>query len=208
MAAYIFNQADGTLLRDISPLWVGSATYGDNTTFDVQSSKLQAVGGSIFALKEAYLNESGSTYAIAKFAAGSNNDYRAIICSSSGTIADGYYLSILGTSCYWARNGVFQSSYTIPGGHNANTTNTEVKIEKVGSTINLYVGPIGSPVLVDNPTDGSPISGGFSGFWFNSGASVTCGVISFDNGVAAATTIYEFSTFSRGVGRGIARGIA
>jgi hypothetical protein len=182
MALFTFNQANNTKLEAISPLWAG----GVPDLLEVQSSRLQAIGGGIFALATAYLNEAGSTYAIAKFAARSGTEYRAIICSSDGTIANGYYLSILGATCSWVRNGVFQSAYTIPGGHNANNTDTEVKIEKVGSTINLYVGPIGSPVLVDNPTDVSPISGGFSGFWFNSGGT-TGGVISFDNGVVAYT---------------------
>jgi hypothetical protein len=182
MALFTFNQANGTLLSAISATWAG-----DVSSLEVQSSKLEASGGGIFALKTAYLNESGSTYAVAKFKAGSLNEYRVIVCSSDGTIANGYYLSILGTTCSWVRNGVFQLSYTIPGSHNASTTDTEVKLEKAGSVINLYVGPIGSPVLVDNPTDGSPISGGFSGFWFNSGGTTTGGVISFDNGVVPYT---------------------
>jgi hypothetical protein len=41
--------------------------------------------------------------------------------------------------------------------------------------------------LVGSYTDGSPISGGFSGFWFNGGGTTTPGVISFDNGVSAYT---------------------
>lgn len=202
MALYTFNQANGTLLSAISATWAG-----DVSTLEVQSSKLQATGGSTFALKTAYLNEAGSTYAIAKVTAGTSNEYRLILCSSSGTIANGYYFAVIGTTAGLTRNGTFISSYTIPGGHNCNTTNTEVKIEKIGAVINLYAGPIGSPVLVGTYTDGSPISGGFSGFWFNGGGSITPGVISFDNGVSPSVTDYS-SPMSRGIFRGIERGVA
>jgi hypothetical protein len=203
MAAFVFNQPNGTLLSAISATWAGA----DIGTLEVQSSRLQATGGGIFALKTAYLNEAGSTYAIAKYTAGSNNEYRTIICSSDGTIANGYYFAVQGAYGAIARNGSFVASYPISGGHNVNTTDTEVKIEKVSSVINVYAGPIGGPTLIGSYTDGSPISGGFSGLWMNSGATTTAGSISFDNGVAAST-IYEFASFNRGVGRGIARGIA
>lgn len=203
MALFTFNQANGTLLSAISATWAG-----DVSSLEVQSSKLQAVGGGVFALQTAYLNESGSTYAIAKYAAGTSNEYQTFICSSSGAKSAGYSFAVQGTSGTILRNGSYIAGYTIPGSHNANTTNTEAKIEKVGSVVNFYAGPIGSPTLVGSYTDGSPISGGFSGFWFNSGGTTTGGVISFDNGVAAAAVPNDTASFSRGIGRGIARGIA
>ena len=182
MAAFVFNQADGTLLSAISATWAG-----DVSSLEVQSSKLEASGGGIFALKTAYLNESGSTYAIAKYAAGTSNEYQTFICSSSGTISNGYSFAVQGTAGTIFRNGSFIAGYTIPSSHNASTTDTEVKIEKIGSDINFYAGPIGSPASVGTYTDGSPITGGFSGFWFNSGSTTTGGVISFDNGVVLYT---------------------
>jgi hypothetical protein len=203
MALFTFNQANGTLLSAISATW-----SGDVSSLEVQSSKLQGVGGNLYDLKTAYLNEAGSTYAIAKYTAGTSNEYRTTICSSDGTKDNGYSFAVQGTSGTILRNGSYIAGYTIPGSHNANTTNTEAKIEKVGSVVNFYAGPIGSPTLVGSYTDGSAISGGFSGFWFNSGGTTTGGIISFDNGVAAASTIYEFASLNRGVGRGIARGIA
>lgn len=221
MALYTFNQANGTKLNLITPLlWAG----GDTSSLEVQSSVLIATGGSAFALKTAYLNEAGSTSAIAKVTAGTSNEYRLILCSSSGTIANGYYFAVTGTTGAILRNGTFIATYTIPGGHNCNTTNTEARIEKVGSVISFYAGPIGSPVLVGTPyTDPSPISGGFSGFWFNGGGTTTPGVISFDNGVAAyearitwaeaqyqaSTALTDYSSpMSRGIFRGIERGVA
>jgi hypothetical protein len=203
MAAFTFNQANGTLLSAISATW-----FGDAGTLEVQSSKLQATGGGVFALKTAYLNESGSTYAIAKFTAGTNNEYGITICSSDGTVNNGYYCKLLTTSGTIYRNGVFQTAFTLPSSLNVNTTNVEVKIEKAsGGVINVYAGPIGSTSFAGGFTDGSPISGGFSAFNFNGGGTTTPGVISFDNGVVSST-IYEFQSFNRGVGRGIARGIA
>ena len=207
MALFTFNQADGTLLSAISATWVGNATYGDATTFEVQSSKLQALLGNAYSTKTAYLNESGSTYAIAKFTAGLNNDYRVIICSSDGTINNGYYCKLTTTVGTVYRNGGYQSAFTIPGGINVNSSNVEVKIELVSGDIKVYAGPVGSTSLASTVPDGSPISGGFSGFFFSGGGTTNPGVISFDNGVVSST-IYEFQSFNRGVGRGIARGIA
>jgi len=98
---------------------------------------------------------------------------------------------VAGATAGIRRNDVFIANYTIPGGHNANTTDTELKIEKVGSsTINFYAGPIGSPAFVGTYSDASPISGGFSGFWFNGGGITTPGIISFDNGVSSVTYTY------------------
>jgi len=203
MALFTFNQANGTLLSAISATWAG-----DTGTLEVQSSKLQASGGNAFASKTAYLNESGSTYAIAKFTAGTSNDYRIIICSSDGTFNNGYYCKITTTTGTVYRNGVFQTSFTLPGSVSIDSSNVEIKLEKAsGGVINVYAGPVGSTSFGGGFTDGSPISGGFSGFYFNGGGSTTPGVISFDNGVAAST-VYEFASFNRGVGRGIARGIA
>jgi hypothetical protein len=202
MALFTFNQSNGTLLSAISATWAG-----DTGTLEVQSSKLQASGGNAFASKTAYLNESGSTYAIAKFTAGTGNDYRIIICSSDGTYSNGYYCKLSTTTGTIYRNGVYQNAFTLPGSVNVDSSNVEAKLEKVGTSINLYAGPVGSTSLAGSVTDGSPISGGFSGFAFIGGGTTTPGVISFDNGVAAAT-VYEFASFNRGVGRGIARGIA
>ena len=208
MAAFVFNQADTTLLNAISATWVGNATLGDATTFWVQSSKLQATSGSTFAEKAAYLNEAGSTYAIAKFVAGTSNDYRIIIHSSDGTFNNGYYCKLTGVGGNVYRNGVYETGFTIPGGINVDSSNVEVRIERVSTTVNVYAGPVGSTSLAGTFSDLSPISGGFSGFYFASGGTVTGGVISFDNGVAAPTTPTDTASFNRGVGRGIARGLA
>jgi len=203
MAAFTFNQADGTDLEDISPLWAGDVP----DLLEVQSSKLQQFGGNAFSSRAAYLNEAGSTYAIARFSAGLSNEYNIIIHSSDGTISNGYYCKLSTTSGIVYRNGGFETSFTIPGGVNVNSSNVEVRLERVGGTISIYAGPVGSTSLGATFSDGSPISGGFSGFSFLGGGTTDPGVISFDNGVAA-TTIYEFQSFSRGIGRGIARGIA
>jgi hypothetical protein len=221
MAAYIFNQANGTPLNNISPLlWTGA----DLGNLLVQSSKLQDFLGGIFASRTVYLNQAGSLSATARVTAGANNEYRLILCSSNGTINFGYFFALAGTTGAIRRDNVFVGTYTLPGGHNANTTDTEIKIEKVGSIINFYAGPIGSPALVGVPfNDPSPISGGFSGFWFNGGGFTTPGIISFDNGVAAyaaritwaeaqyqvPTTPTDYSEpLSRGIFRGIERGVA
>ena len=202
MAAFTFNQADGTLLSAISATWAG-----DTGTLRVQSSKLQQYGGNAYSSRAAYLNEAGSTYAIAKFSAGLNNEYNIIICSSDGTISNGYYCKLSTNTGIVYRNGGYQTGFTIPGGINVNSSNVEVKIELVSGYINVYAGPIGSTSFAGSFSDGSPISGGFSGFAFLGGGTTDPGVISFDNGVAAAT-VYEFASFNRGVGRGIARGFA
>lgn len=203
MAAFVFNQADGTLLNAISATWAG-----DVSSLEVQSSKLQAVLGNTFAVKAAYLNEAGSTYAIAKFVAGTGNDYRIIIHSSDGTFNNGYYCQLSGAGGNVFRNGAYQTGFTIPGGISVNSSNVEIRIERVSTTVNVYAGPVGSTSLAGTFSDLSPISGGFSGFYFASGGTVTGGVISFDNGVAAPTTPTDTASFNRGVGRGIARGIA
>jgi hypothetical protein len=203
MAAFTFNQANGTKLDAITPLlWLG-----DITALEVQSSKLQQFGGNAFSSRAAYLNESGSTYAVAKFTAGASNDYRIIICSSDGTINNGYYCKLSTTTVTIYRNGVYKDIFTLPGSVNVDSSNVEAKLEKVGTNINVYAGPVGSTSFAGTVPDGSPISGGFSGFAFIGGGTTDPGVISFDNGVVSST-IYEFQSFNRGVGRGIARGIA
>jgi hypothetical protein len=180
MALFTFNQADNTLLEDISATW-----EGDSSALDVQSSKLQATGGNVFAQRTAYLNEAGSTYAVAKFTAGSGNDYRIIICSSDGTIANGYYCKLSDTLGTIYRNGVYQDAFTLPGSVDVDVSNIEAKLEKDGTNIKLYAGPVGSTSLAGTVADASPISGGFSGFFFSGGGSTTPSVISFDNGVVS-----------------------
>ena len=178
MALFTFNQADNTLLEDISATW-----DGDSSALDVQSSKLQATGGNVFAQRSAYLNEAGSTYAVAKFTAGSGNDYRIIICSSDGTTDNGYYCKLSDTLGTIYRNGVYQDAFTLPGSVDVDVSNIEAKLEKDGTNIKLYAGPVGSTSLAGTVADASPISGGFSGFFFAGGGTTTPGVISFDNGV-------------------------
>lgn len=85
MAAFTFNQANGTLLSAISATWAG-----DVSTLEVQSSQLQVVGGNAYSLGTAYLNEGGSSYAVAKYPAGQSNQFNTFIRSTSGVYTSGY----------------------------------------------------------------------------------------------------------------------
>lgn len=189
MAAYIFNQANGTLLNAISPLlWAGA----DITTLEVQSSKLQDTLAGIYAVKTAYLNESGSSYAIAKYSNLQGGQSNTFIRSSTGVFTVGYSFQInsAGTSGNLFRNNANVGTYAFSGGHNASTTATEIKIEQVGAVVNVYGGPIGSAVPIGTPyTDGTPLSGGFSGFQMSGGGTVTPSITAFDNG----TTVYTYA---------------
>jgi len=221
MAAYIFNQANGTLLNAISPLlWLG-----DITTLEVQSSKLQAVGGGLFAVKTAYLNQAGSSYAVAKYSALQSGQSNTFIRSSTGLYTSGYSFLIQATSGNLYRNNTYLATYTLSGGHSASTTATEIRIEQVGADVKVYGGAVGTSVLIGTYTDVSPISGGFSGFQMAGGGTVPASITAFDNGVAAyearitwaeaqyqssgvsSSTDYS-SPLSRGIFRGIERGVA
>jgi hypothetical protein len=220
MAAYIFNQANGTLLNAISPLlWAGA----DITNLEVQSSKLQAVGANVFAVRTAYLNQAGSSYAVAKYSIGQTNQFYTFIRSATGLYTSGYtFVTQLGNGNL-LRNNANVGTYAFSGGHNASTTATEIRIEQVGAVVNVYGGPIGSAVLIGTYTDGTPLSGGFSGFQMAGNGTVTPSITAFDNGVAAyearitwaeaqyqvPTTPTDYSEpLSRGIFRGIERGVA
>ena len=223
MAAYIFNQANGTRLDAITPLlWLG-----DITTLEVQSSKLQdtTIPPGVFAIKTAYLNEVGSSYAVARYPIGQSNQLYTFIRSTTGLYTSGYtFLTQLGNGNLY-RNNVFVATYAFTGGHNASTTATEIRIEQVGANVNVYGGPIGAAVLIGtyNDTGGPPLSGGFSGFRMVGNGTVTPSITAFDNGVAAyearitlaeaqyqvPTTPTDYSSpMSRGIFRGIERGVA
>ena len=182
MALYTFNQANNTKLDAITPLlWLG-----DITTLEVQSSKLQAVGAGIFAQTTAYLNEAGSSFAVAKYSALQGGQAQTFIRSSTGAASAGYSFAADSLSGNLFRNGVNVGSYSY-GGHNASTTATEIRVEQVGSDVKVYVGPVGSTTLIGTYTDPSPISGGFSGFQMTSGGTATASITAFDNGVVLYT---------------------
>ena len=186
MSLYTFNQANGTLLSAITPLlWLG-----DITDLEVQSSKLQAVGAGIFAQTTAYLNEAGSSFAVAKYSPLQAGQCHTFIRSSTGARTAGYSFAADATSGNLFRNGVNVGTYAFTGGHNASTTATEIRIEQVGSDVKVYAGPVGSAVQIGTTyTDPSPLSGGFSGFEMTGGgtAGFTPSITAFDNGVIVYT---------------------
>jgi hypothetical protein len=210
---WTFNQSNNTTLSSISNAWAGDAG-----TLQVQSSVLRADNLNVSAIKSAYLNLSGSTYATVKSVApqsvGSGGEYRAIICSSDGTYNNGYYFSVSGTSGKLRRNNALISNYTLPNGLNSNFTDTEIKIEKVGSTINMYAGPIGTLSFTASYNDASPISGGFSGFLMAGNSLATPGITAFDAGLTGSIPVSPTvanilnESLSRGIFRGIFRGIS
>ena len=179
MAAFTFNQADGTDLEDISATWAGDVP----DVLEVQSSKLQAISAGIYAQTTAYLNEAGSSFAVAKYSALQDGQTDTFIRSSTGAFGAGYSFAADATSGNLLRNGSNVGSYSYSGGHNASTTATEIRVEQVGSDVKVYVGPVGSTTLIGTYTDGSPISGGFSGFRLTSGGTATASITAFDNGV-------------------------
>jgi hypothetical protein len=184
MAAFTFNQADGTDLEDISPLWAGDVP----DLLEVQSSKLQAVGAGIFAQTTAFLNEAGSSFAVAKYSPLQAGQCHTFIRSSTGAHTAGYSFAADATSGNLFRNGVNVGTFAFTGGHNASTTATEIRIEQVGSDVNVYAGPVGSAVQIGTTyTDPSPLSGGFSGFKMTGGGTATPSITAFDNGVIAYT---------------------
>ena len=181
MAAFVFNQADGTDLEDISGggVWAGDVP----NVLEVQSSKLQAISAGIYAQTTAYLNEAGSSFAVAKYSALQGGQTDTFIRSSTGAFGAGYSFAADATSGNLLRNGSQVDSYSYSGGHNASTTATEIRVEQVGSDVKVYVGPVGSTTLIGTYADGSPISGGFSGFRLTSGGTATASITAFDNGV-------------------------
>jgi hypothetical protein len=187
MTAFVFNQANNTVLNTISATWAGA----DIANLWVQSSKLQLISGNGFVASTAYLNESGSSYAIAKFSDLQGGQSNTFIRSSTGVFTVGYSFQInsVGTSGNLLRNNANVGTYAFSGGHNASTTATEVRVEQVGAVVNVYAGPIGAAVLIGTPfNDASPISGGFSGFQM-AGNGVTPSITAFDNG----TTVYTYA---------------
>jgi hypothetical protein len=221
MASFTFNQANGTLLSAISATWAG-----DVSTLEVQSSVLQAVSPTIFSTKTAYLNEAGSSYAVAKYPAQPNGNY-TFIRSTSGLYSSGYafFINPSFTNGNLIRNNSYAATYSFSGGHNPSATATEIRVEQVGADVKVYAGPIGSAVLIGTYTDGSPLSGGYSGFYLVGGGAATPTITAFDNGVAAyearitwAEAQYQSSgvspstdysePLSRGIFRGIERGVA
>jgi hypothetical protein len=225
MAAFVFNQANNTVLNTIPPLglWAGS----DITNLWVQSSKLEATSGNVYASTTAYLNEAGSSYAVVRFSALQGGQGVVFIRSSTGLNTTGYAFTVNELSGNLNREGANVASYTYSAGHNAYTTATEVRIEQVAPNVRVYVGPIGAAVLIGtyNDTGGPPLSGGFSGFKMTGGGTVTPSITAFDNGVAAyearitwAEAQYQSSgvspstdysePLSRGIFRGIERGVA
>jgi len=192
MAAFVFNQANNTVLNTISATWAGA----DIANLWVQSSKLQLISGNGFVASTAYLNESGSNYAIAKYSDLQGGQSNTFIRSSTGVFTVGYSFQInsVGTSGNLLRNNANVGTYAFSGGHNASTTATEIKIEQVGAVVYVYGGPIGSAVLIGTPyTDGTPLSGGFSGFQM-AGNGVTPSITAFDNGVSGVTYTYARPT--------------
>jgi hypothetical protein len=207
---WTFNQSNNTTLSSISTAWAGDAP-----TLQVQSSVLRADNLNVYAVKSAYLNLSGSTYATVKTVAiGSGGEYRAFICSSDGTYNNGYYFAVGGTTGQLRRNNSNGIVYTLPNGLNSNFTNTELKIEKVGSTINMYAGPVGTLSFVASYNDPSPISGGFSGFLMAGNGLTTPGITAFDAGLTGSIPVSPTvanilnESLSRGIFRGIFRGIS
>jgi hypothetical protein len=184
MAAFVFNQANGTLLSAIGATWAG-----DVSTLAVQSSKLQDSLGGNFAAKTAYLNEAGSSYAVAKYSALQSGQGNTFIRSSTGLYTSGYCFVIETTAGNLSRNNTYLATYTLSGGHNASTTATEIRIEQVGADIKVYGGAVGTSVLIGTYTDPSPISGGFSGFQMAGGGTVPASITAFDNG----TTVYTYA---------------
>ena len=184
MAAFIFNQADGTPLSAISATWVG-----DVSTLVVQSSKLQDILAGIYAAKTAYLNEAGSSYSVAKYSALQSGESNTFIRSSTGLFTTGYsfQISSAGTSGNLRRNNTTVGTYAFTAGHSASTTATEIRIEQVAPDVKVYGGPIGAAVLIGTYTDPSPISGGFSGFQMSGNGTVTPSITAFDNGVSSYT---------------------
>jgi hypothetical protein len=187
MAAFVFNQTNGTLLSAISATWAG-----DVSTLEVQSSKLQDSLGGAYAAKMAYLNEAGSSYAVAKYSASSSvspNQYTTYIRSATGVNTSGYDFRITTTSGNFYRNNTYVATYNFAASHDASTTATEIKVEQVGADVRVYGGPIGATTLIGTYTDGSPLSGGYSGFYLVGGGAVTPSITAFDNG----TTVYTYA---------------
>ena len=201
MTAIVFNQPNGTLLSQISPLF-----SGDVNTLGVNQSKLQATNASLFAVRNAYFTQVGSAYCSGKFTAGLDNQYSIYTNSPTGDKDDGYNARVQNTTITFLKQNVFARLFSLPLGLNINTDDVQFKMERIGNVFNFYGGTFSDLRFIGTYTDPSLLPDGFSGFSFNSNGYVTCGIVEFDGGINI-NNIQSDQTIAKGIARGIERGI-
>jgi hypothetical protein len=145
------------------------------------------------------------------------NQYILLMCNGSANNAnnssgDGYYLFIRGGGI-----GLATIIRTVAGvGTNVQTVgsvNTNGVIDSayldctVSGTVSSSI-TFGGNTYTNSYTDVSPLTGSYAGLFFGdvSAGAVTMASLKLESNIA--TTIYEFASLNRGIGRGIARGIA
>lgn len=184
MASFTFNQANGTNLTTIDAKWTGNPTL-----FEVQSSILRITNVSTFNDRYAYFSDGqGGTQesevtlmASPVFTGGEILEVSTQMQSLSAL----YSARVDGTNLTLRRNGSFQAQAA--HGMTMSASGNIVRITSNSGTgvVNAYAN--GS--LITTFTDGTPLTGGFPGIYFNAqGAVNNIGITTWTDNVSGVVS--------------------
>lgn len=184
MAAFTFNQANGTNLTTIDVKWTGNPTL-----FEVQSSILRITNVSTWNDRFAYYsNGQGGTQesevtlmASPSFGGGEILE----ICTQLQSLSVLYSVRVDGTNLTLRRNGSFQSQAAHGMTMSASVNIVRITSNSSTGVVNAYAN--GS--LITTFTDGTPLTGGFPGFYFNAQGTVSAiGITKWTDNVSSGVS--------------------